>query len=121
MRGALGQAVLAIDSSTRDAFVAVEVDGTLAAQEAVTARANASSALLPAVDRAVRSAGLAPGDVGAVVVGGGPGSFTGLRIAVPRRCATTASMDRAETGIISSTPSSPKRQQPAYTSRLRAS
>jgi tRNA threonylcarbamoyladenosine biosynthesis protein TsaB len=73
--------VLAIDSSTRSAFVAVEVDGRVAAQEAVTAQANASSALLPAVDRAVRAAGLAPADVAAVVVGGGPGSFTGLRIA----------------------------------------
>ncbi len=74
-------AVLAIDSSTRNAWVAVEVDGRMAAQESVTAQANASSALLPAVDRAVRAAGLAPADVGAVVVGGGPGSFTGLRIA----------------------------------------
>jgi tRNA threonylcarbamoyladenosine biosynthesis protein TsaB len=74
-------AVLAVDSSTRNAYVAVERDGRIAAQEAVTAQANASSALLPAVDRAVRSAGLAPADVAAVVVGGGPGSFTGLRIA----------------------------------------
>jgi tRNA threonylcarbamoyladenosine biosynthesis protein TsaB len=74
-------AVLAVDSSTRHAYVAVERDGHVVAQEAVTAQANASSALLPAVDRAVRFAGLAPGDVGAVVVGGGPGSFTGLRIA----------------------------------------
>jgi tRNA threonylcarbamoyladenosine biosynthesis protein TsaB len=74
-------AVLAIDSSTRAAYVAVEVDGRLAAAETVTARANASSALLPAVDRAVRAAGLAPAEVAAVVVGGGPGSFTGLRIA----------------------------------------
>ncbi|HST58205.1 MAG TPA: tRNA (adenosine(37)-N6)-threonylcarbamoyltransferase complex dimerization subunit type 1 TsaB [Longimicrobium sp.] len=74
-------AVLAIDSSTRNAWVAVERDGRIAAQESVTAQANASSALLPAVDRAVRAAGLAPADVGAVVVGGGPGSFTGLRIA----------------------------------------
>jgi tRNA threonylcarbamoyladenosine biosynthesis protein TsaB len=81
VRGAGPGAVLAIDSSTRDAFVAVEVDGALAAEEAVTARANASSALLPAVDRALRAAGLVPGGLTAVVVGGGPGSFTGLRIA----------------------------------------
>jgi tRNA threonylcarbamoyladenosine biosynthesis protein TsaB len=73
--------VLAIDSSTRSAFVAVEVEGRIAAQEAVTAQANASSALLPAVDRALRAAGLAPADLSAVVAGGGPGSFTGLRIA----------------------------------------
>jgi tRNA threonylcarbamoyladenosine biosynthesis protein TsaB len=76
-----GGPVLAIDSSTRSAYVAVETDGRIAAEEAVTAQANASSALLPAVDRAVRAAGLAPGDVASVVVGGGPGSFTGLRIA----------------------------------------
>jgi tRNA threonylcarbamoyladenosine biosynthesis protein TsaB len=81
VRGAGSVAVLAIDSSTRDAYVAVEVDGAAAAEEAVTARANASSALLPAIDRAVRAAGLEPGGVSAVVVGGGPGSFTGLRIA----------------------------------------
>jgi tRNA threonylcarbamoyladenosine biosynthesis protein TsaB len=73
--------MLAIDSSTRSAYVAVEVDGRIAAREAVTAQANASSALLPAVDRAVRAAGLAPAEVAGVVVGGGPGSFTGLRIA----------------------------------------
>ena len=76
-----GGAVLAIDSSTRAAYVAVEVEGRLAAGETVTARANASSALLPAIDRAVRAAGVPPAEVGSVVVGGGPGSFTGLRIA----------------------------------------
>jgi tRNA threonylcarbamoyladenosine biosynthesis protein TsaB len=73
--------VLAIDSSTRAAYVAVEVDGRIAVQERVSAQANASSALLPAVDRAVRAAGLEPRDLAAVAVGGGPGSFTGLRIA----------------------------------------
>lgn len=76
-----GGPVLAIDSSTRAAYVAVEVEGRVAAQESVTAQANASSALLPAVDRALRAAGLAPGDLAGVVAGGGPGSFTGLRIA----------------------------------------
>ena len=50
--------VLAIDSSTRNAYVAVAVDGRIAAREAVTAQANASSALLPAVDRAVCAAGV---------------------------------------------------------------
>lgn len=78
---AASNAVLAIDSSTRAAYVAVEVDGRPVAEETVSAQANASSALLPAVDRAVRAAGLAPADLAAVVVGGGPGSFTGLRIA----------------------------------------
>jgi tRNA threonylcarbamoyladenosine biosynthesis protein TsaB len=40
-----------------------------------------SSSLLPAVDQAMRAAGVARGDLSAIVIGGGPGSFTGLRIA----------------------------------------
>jgi tRNA threonylcarbamoyladenosine biosynthesis protein TsaB len=91
VRGRGGEVVLAIDSSARNAYVAVEADGTLAAEETVSASANASSALLPAVDRAVRAAGLAPADLTAIVVGGGPGSFTGLRIAA----ATAKGMVRA--------------------------
>ena len=73
--------LLALDSSGRSAYVAVEVEGRVVAEESVSAQANASSALLPAVDRAVAAAGMRPGDVAAVVCGGGPGSFTGLRIA----------------------------------------
>lgn len=91
MKGRGREAVLAVDSSTRAAYVALEVDRCLAAEETVTAHANASSALLPAVDRAVRAAGLAPAELSAIVVGGGPGSFTGLRIAA----ATAKGMVRA--------------------------
>jgi tRNA threonylcarbamoyladenosine biosynthesis protein TsaB len=79
--GLLRGPLLALDSSGRSAYVAVEVDGRVLAGETVSAQANASSALMPAVDRAVAAAGLRPRDVAAVVCGGGPGSFTGLRIA----------------------------------------
>jgi tRNA threonylcarbamoyladenosine biosynthesis protein TsaB len=73
--------VLALDSSTRGGSVAVGVDGRVAAERVLEATVGASSLLMPAVDEAVRAAGLAPRDLAAVVVGGGPGSFTGLRIA----------------------------------------
>lgn len=73
--------VLALDSSTREAFVAVGEGERVLAAESVAARASASAELLPAVDRAVRAAGLEPGALAGVVVAGGPGSFTGLRIA----------------------------------------
>jgi tRNA threonylcarbamoyladenosine biosynthesis protein TsaB len=73
--------VLALDSSTRGGSVAVAIDGRLAAERVLEPTAGASSLLMPAVDEAVRAAGLAPRDLTAVAVSGGPGSFTGLRIA----------------------------------------
>jgi tRNA threonylcarbamoyladenosine biosynthesis protein TsaB len=73
--------LLALDSATRTASVALAIDGRLAGEAVVAAAASASSALLPAVDDVVRGAGQEPAAVTAVVVGAGPGSFTGLRIA----------------------------------------
>lgn len=73
--------VLALDSSNRDAHAAVGVGARVLAAESATAGANASAALLPAVDAAMRAAGVAPARLAAVVVAGGPGSFTGVRIA----------------------------------------
>lgn len=73
--------VLALESSTRGGSVALSVDGSLAAERVLEPSTGASSLLMPAVDEAVRAAGLRPRDLAAVVVAGGPGSFTGLRIA----------------------------------------
>lgn len=73
--------VLALDSSTAGGSVAVSVDGRMVAERILPATAGASSLLMPAVDEAVRAAGLRPRDLAAVVAAGGPGSFTGLRIA----------------------------------------
>jgi tRNA threonylcarbamoyladenosine biosynthesis protein TsaB len=73
--------LLALDSSTSGGSVAVAVDGRIAAERVLPATAGASSLLMPAVDEAVRAAGLRPRDLAAVVAAGGPGSFTGLRIA----------------------------------------
>jgi tRNA threonylcarbamoyladenosine biosynthesis protein TsaB len=73
--------VLALDSATRSASAALRVDGRFAGQEVVDAAARASSELMPAVDRLLRRAAVEPRAVSAVVVGAGPGSFTGLRIA----------------------------------------
>jgi tRNA threonylcarbamoyladenosine biosynthesis protein TsaB len=73
--------VLALDSSTAGGSVAVAADGRLLAERVLPSTAGASSLLMPAVDEAMRDAGLAPRDLAAIVVAGGPGSFTGLRIA----------------------------------------
>ncbi len=72
--------VLALDTSTEIGSVVVGEGERLLAEVVLRVGAGHSVALLPAIDFAMRSAGLSPADLTAVVVGGGPGSFTGLRI-----------------------------------------
>jgi tRNA threonylcarbamoyl adenosine modification protein YeaZ len=85
--------VLALDCSTRGGSVAVGVDGRVIAERVLEATTGASSLLMPAVDETVRAAGLAPRDLSAIVVGGGPGSFTGLRIAAATAKALVRALD----------------------------
>lgn len=73
--------VLALDASTSTGSVAVGRGARLLAEAVLDVGPGASSSLLPAADAVLRMAGLAAADVSAVVVAGGPGSFTGLRIA----------------------------------------
>jgi tRNA threonylcarbamoyladenosine biosynthesis protein TsaB len=73
--------ILALDSSTQAGAVAIGTASGLLAEVLVNVRARHSSGLLPAVDQAMKAANVQPRDLGAVVVGSGPGSFTGLRIA----------------------------------------
>lgn len=72
--------VLALDTSTGTGSVAVAEGDRLLAEVVLRVGAGHSQALLPAVDHALRSAGLAPAELRAMVVAGGPGSFTGVRI-----------------------------------------
>lgn len=76
-----GGPILALDSSTSMGSVAVGADGRVLAEVSLSVSGGHSSALMPAVEYAMRSAGLAPADLTAIIVGSGPGSFTGLRIA----------------------------------------
>lgn len=73
--------VLALDTSTRWGSVAVGNGSTLLAEVVLGSATGHSGALVPATDAALRWAGLAPTDLEALVVAGGPGSFTGLRVA----------------------------------------
>ncbi len=73
--------LLALDTSTPTGSVAVGEAGRPRVEVAVGVRARQAESLLPSIDFALRSLGLAPGDLGGVVVAAGPGSFTGVRIA----------------------------------------
>src|SRR5271167_1224304 len=71
--------VLGLDTSTSIASLALIAGGKVAA--AIERPVTSHGAALPgAIDELIRAAGLALGDVGAIAVGTGPGSFTGLRI-----------------------------------------
>lgn len=72
---------LAIETSTATGGVAVGRGARLLAEVTLGVQARHSEAVLPAVDYALRVAGVAPEGVAGVVVGGGPGSFTGVRLA----------------------------------------
>lgn len=79
--------ILAIDTSNQPLSVASALDRQVLAQVGETNLKSHSIKLLPAIDQVVKTAGWQPQDLDRIVVAQGPGSFTGLRIAV-----TTAKM-----------------------------
>ena len=72
--------LLAIETATPAQSVALVEDDRLLAELSYEAQGNRGGMLLPTVDRVLRKAGVAPGDLDAVAVSVGPGSFTGLRV-----------------------------------------
>jgi len=67
--------ILAFDTATEVATSALVSDG-----EVVGERVSRASTLLEDVDALLRQGGAHPSDVGALAVGVGPGSFTGVRV-----------------------------------------
>ncbi|MEF3303533.1 tRNA (adenosine(37)-N6)-threonylcarbamoyltransferase complex dimerization subunit type 1 TsaB [Paenibacillus sp. GYB003] len=74
--------LLAVDTSTRVLTVAISDEGRIAAERRSETERNHSIKLLPEIDDMLREAGMTPADLDAVAVGTGPGSYTGVRIAV---------------------------------------
>ncbi len=72
---------IAIETSTRVGSVAVSRGGERRRADLGESRAHASD-LMPAVDRLVKELGGVPADLTAVLVGTGPGSYTGLRVGI---------------------------------------
>jgi tRNA threonylcarbamoyladenosine biosynthesis protein TsaB len=72
--------LLAIDTSTATGSVAIGNGDRLLVEIVLGITGRHSTALMPAVDAALRWAGATPRQLRGVVVSGGPGSFTGLRI-----------------------------------------
>ena len=72
--------LLAIDSSIGTAVAVVGEQGNCLSQVAVEDRRSHAEAIGPLIARALADASATPSDVSAVVMGVGPGPFTGLRV-----------------------------------------
>ena len=72
---------LAIETSTQLGSVAVGHGRSILAEVVLGIRVKQAEALLPAIDYALASAHIDKRDLARVIIGGGPGSFTGLRVA----------------------------------------
>jgi tRNA threonylcarbamoyl adenosine modification protein YeaZ len=73
--------LLAIDTSGTSALVALgEVDGTLVTQRRWVAGYRHGEELLTQIDQMIHTAGVAMAELSGIVVGTGPGAFTGLRV-----------------------------------------
>ena len=74
--------LLAFDTSNQALSLAVLEDEHLLAQTTLNIKKNHSITLMPAIDFLMNSLDMKPMDLDRIVVAQGPGSYTGLRIAV---------------------------------------
>jgi tRNA threonylcarbamoyladenosine biosynthesis protein TsaB len=72
--------LLAIDTATSQAVVALERSAAPPAVAVWPTGQRHGEELLAAIDGLLTAAGLRPADLGGIVVGTGPGAFTGLRV-----------------------------------------
>lgn len=73
---------LALETSGRAGSVAAVADGAVVAEEQFAHGLQHAAQILPIIDRLTRSQSWSPQDLDELYVSAGPGSFTGLRIAV---------------------------------------
>ena len=93
--------VLAVDSSTPTAATALWRDGEVVASFRAAAGNTHSECLLPMIERMLSICGVSVGDVDLFACGAGPGSFTGVRIAVAAVKGLAAPFDTPCVGVSS--------------------
>jgi tRNA threonylcarbamoyladenosine biosynthesis protein TsaB len=86
--------IFAFDTATSVATCALVRDGAVLGERVTTAKA-----VLAAADELVRDAGLEPRDLDALVVGTGPGSFTGVRMGLATARGLAFALDLPVAGV----------------------
>lgn len=74
--------ILAFDTSNQPLSVAIVDDQTILTEQLINIKRNHSIQLMPAIEEALKQANLTFEDIDRIAVANGPGSYTGLRIAV---------------------------------------
>ena len=74
--------LLAIDTSTRYAGVALAAEGRIVSLRSWFSSVNHTAELMPAIAESLRSQGLSAGDLSGIAVALGPGGFSALRVGV---------------------------------------
>jgi tRNA threonylcarbamoyl adenosine modification protein YeaZ len=97
-----GGPILAIDTSTTIAVVALgDPNGSPIAADAWTTGHRHGEELLPRIGRVLAGARVELRELGAIVVGTGPGAFTGLRVGVATAKALAHALDLPIVGVSS--------------------
>lgn len=86
--------ILAFDTATADATSVLVEDGEVLAE-----RVSRAQTLLEDVDALLRQGGAGPGDLDALAVGVGPGSFTGVRIGLAAARGLAFALDLPGAGV----------------------
>jgi tRNA threonylcarbamoyladenosine biosynthesis protein TsaB len=86
--------IFAFDTATSRTSCALLRDGELLGERMTEARA-----VLAAADELVRDAGLRPSEIDAIVVGTGPGSFTGVRMGLATARGLALALDVPVAGV----------------------
>jgi len=95
--------LLALDTATSTIVVAVgAADGEILQADAFEGRYRHSQELLPAVVRLLERAGLRLPELGGVIVGTGPGAFTGLRVGLATAKTLAHELRRPVVGVATS-------------------
>lgn len=93
--------VLAIDTSNQPMSIALAEDNTLKATTTLNTVLNHSIYVLPTIDTLFKRADWQPADVDRIVVAKGPGSYTGIRIAVTTAKTLAMTLQKELVGVSS--------------------